>query len=79
MVAGSAVIQCSTQDDDAVAVTSCHWAPQEGETADAGVLALRARQMRNLMLALMVAQGTPMVLMGAPPSTHSRPAPWQKR
>lgn len=39
---------------------------QEGETQDAGVLALRGRQMRNLMLALMLAQGTPMVLMGAP-------------
>lgn len=38
---------------------------QEGETQDAGVLALRGRQMRNLMLALMVSQGTPMVLMGA--------------
>ncbi|KAK9845743.1 hypothetical protein WJX81_001229 [Elliptochloris bilobata] len=36
----------------------------EGETQDEGVLALRGRQMRNLMLALMVAQGTPMVLMG---------------
>ena len=41
---------------------------QEGETEDAGVLALRCRQMRNLMLALMLAQGTPMVLMGAPSS-----------
>ena len=30
------------------------------------MLALRGRQMRNLMLALMLAQGTPMVLMGAP-------------
>ena len=30
------------------------------------MLALRGRQMRNLMLALMVAQGTPMVLMGVP-------------
>ena len=37
---------------------------QEGETDDAGVNALRQRQMRNMMLALMVSQGTPMVLMG---------------
>ena len=37
---------------------------QEGETEDAGVNALRQRQMRNMMLALMVSQGTPMVLMG---------------
>ncbi|KAL3138098.1 Isoamylase 3, chloroplastic [Trebouxia sp. C0009 RCD-2024] len=37
---------------------------QEGETSDAGVNALRQRQMRNMMLALMVSQGTPMVLMG---------------
>ncbi|DBB13019.1 hypothetical protein WJX82_006993 [Trebouxia sp. C0006] len=36
----------------------------EGETSDADVNALRQRQMRNLMLALMVSQGTPMVLMG---------------
>ena len=36
----------------------------EGETSDAGVNALRQRQMRNMMLALMVSQGTPMVLMG---------------
>ncbi len=46
---------------------------QEGETRDAGVLALRGRQMRNLMLALMTAQGTPMVLMGARPPVP-RPA-----
>lgn len=39
---------------------------QEGETEDAGVNALRQRQMRNMMLALMVSQGTPMVLMGIP-------------
>ncbi len=38
----------------------------EGETSDAGVNALRQRQMRNMMLALMVSQGTPMVLMGKP-------------
>lgn len=60
-------------------MTSCLWAPQEGETQDAGVLALRGRQMRNLVLALMVAQGTPMVLMGAPSSSHSRPAPWREQ
>lgn len=36
----------------------------EGQTDDAGVNALRQRQMRNMMLALMVSQGTPMVLMG---------------
>lgn len=41
---------------------------QEGETSDAGVNALRQRQMRNMMLALMVSQGTPMVLMGPPSS-----------
>ena len=41
---------------------------QEGETDDAGVNALRQRQMRNMMLALMVSQGTPMVLMGEPPA-----------
>lgn len=37
---------------------------EEGETSNGGVNALRQRQMRNLMLALMVSQGTPMVLMG---------------
>ncbi|KAL6778753.1 ISA3 [Auxenochlorella protothecoides x Auxenochlorella symbiontica] len=36
----------------------------EGETSDPGVLALRARQMRNLHLALMLSQGTPMILAG---------------
>lgn len=36
----------------------------EGATEDGAVLALRQRQMRNLMLALLVAQGTPMVLSG---------------
>ena len=36
----------------------------EGQTDDTGVNALRQRQMRNMMLALMVSQGTPMVLMG---------------
>ena len=37
----------------------------EGSTSDKGVLALRGRQMRNLMLALLLSQGTPMVLSGA--------------
>lgn len=36
----------------------------EGATDDVSVNALRARQMRNLHLALMVAQGTPMILAG---------------
>jgi len=36
----------------------------EGATGDAGVLRLRQRQMRNLMSALLVAQGVPMILMG---------------
>uniref|UniRef100_A0A0D6R0S4 isoamylase n=1 Tax=Araucaria cunninghamii TaxID=56994 RepID=A0A0D6R0S4_ARACU len=36
----------------------------EGETRDPGVNALRARQMKNFHLALMVSQGTPMILMG---------------
>jgi len=36
----------------------------EGETGDGGVRALRARQMRNFVVALMMSQGTPMVLMG---------------
>jgi len=48
-----------------------HARMQEGETRDAGVLALRGRQMRNLMLALMTSQGTPMVLMGARPPVPS--------
>lgn len=36
----------------------------EGETEDPNILALRARQMRNFHLALMVSRGIPMVLMG---------------
>lgn len=36
----------------------------EGETDDKGVNALRQRQMRNMHMALMLSQGTPMVLMG---------------
>lgn len=39
----------------------------EGETQDAHVLQLRRQQMRNLMVALLVSQGTPMVLAGALP------------
>ena len=39
----------------------------EGETGDEGVNSLRKKQMRNLMVALMVSQGTPMVLSGAIP------------
>ncbi|XP_050203560.1 isoamylase 3, chloroplastic isoform X1 [Mercurialis annua] len=36
----------------------------EGETDDPNVKALRSRQMKNLHLALMISQGTPMMLMG---------------
>jgi isoamylase len=36
----------------------------EGDTEDAAVLALRARQQRNLMATLLLAQGTPMLLAG---------------
>ncbi|KAH9690568.1 isoamylase 3 [Citrus sinensis] len=36
----------------------------EGETDDASIKALRSRQMKNFHLALMVSQGTPMMLMG---------------
>ncbi len=36
----------------------------EGETDDAGVLALRARQQRNLITTLMLSQGVPMLLHG---------------
>jgi len=36
----------------------------EGHTGDKGVLALRARQQRNCLLALMLSQGTPMMVMG---------------
>jgi hypothetical protein len=46
----------------------------EGPTDDEAVLALRQRQMRNLMLALLVSQGTPMVLSGDP-SPPCRPPP----
>ena len=37
----------------------------EGATGDAGVRALRWRQMRNFHMALMLSQGTPMVVAGA--------------
>jgi isoamylase len=36
----------------------------EGETDDAGVLALRARQRRNLLASLVVSQGCPMIVAG---------------
>ena len=37
----------------------------EGPSADPGVVHLRERQLRNFMTALMVSQGSPMVLCGA--------------
>ena len=42
---------------------NCGAEGQDG--ADGGVLALRGRQMRNFMVALLMSQGTPMVLAGA--------------
>ena len=36
----------------------------EGETGNGGVRALRQRQMRNCMVALMMSQGTPMIVSG---------------
>jgi hypothetical protein len=39
----------------------------EGSTDDMAIKALRWRQMRNFHLALMISQGTPMVLAGMPP------------
>ncbi|KAK9757642.1 hypothetical protein RND81_01G176200 [Saponaria officinalis] len=36
----------------------------EGETMDPDIVALRSRQMKNFHLALMISQGTPMMLMG---------------
>uniref|UniRef100_A0A0E0M292 Glycosyl hydrolase family 13 catalytic domain-containing protein n=1 Tax=Oryza punctata TaxID=4537 RepID=A0A0E0M292_ORYPU len=36
----------------------------EGETNDPSVLSLRSRQMKNFHVALMISQGTPMMLMG---------------
>ena len=38
----------------------------EGETDDEKVNALRQSQMRNMHMALMLSQGTPMLLMGQP-------------
>lgn len=40
----------------------------EGATDDAHVQWLRGKQMRNFMVALLVSQGTPMILAGAPPT-----------
>ncbi|HMN78844.1 MAG TPA: glycogen debranching protein GlgX [Burkholderiaceae bacterium] len=42
---------------------SCNWGV-EGPTDDPQVLALRARQQRNLLATLLLAQGTPMLLAG---------------
>ncbi|GFR40449.1 hypothetical protein Agub_g977 [Astrephomene gubernaculifera] len=36
----------------------------EGDTSDPGVTALRQRQMRNFLVALMLSQGTPMIVSG---------------
>lgn len=36
----------------------------EGETTNEGILNMRFKQMRNFTLALMVSQGTPMMVMG---------------
>ncbi|THG12901.1 hypothetical protein TEA_021379 [Camellia sinensis var. sinensis] len=36
----------------------------EGKTTDTNIIALRFRQMKNFHLALMISQGTPMMLMG---------------
>ncbi|RWR92463.1 Glycoside hydrolase [Cinnamomum micranthum f. kanehirae] len=36
----------------------------EGETDDSNIIALRSRQTKNFHLALMISQGTPMMLMG---------------
>lgn len=36
----------------------------EGETDDINILSLRSRQMKNFNVALMISQGTPMMLMG---------------
>ncbi|GMH43723.1 hypothetical protein BSKO_11645 [Bryopsis sp. KO-2023] len=37
---------------------------EEGETSDEGVFWLRQKQMRNMMVILMMSQGTPMILAG---------------
>ncbi len=39
----------------------------EGPTSDPGINALRQRQIRNCMVALMLSQGTPMVVSGTSP------------
>lgn len=36
----------------------------EGETGDEGIRRLRQKQMRNMMVVLMISQGTPMILSG---------------
>lgn len=36
----------------------------EGETSDPNIISLRSRQMKNFHVALMLSQGTPMILMG---------------
>lgn len=36
----------------------------EGETNDSNIISLRSRQMKNFHMALMISQGTPMMLMG---------------
>ena len=49
----------------------------EGNTGDGGIVALRFRQMRNFMLALMLSQGTPMIVMGDElSSTHNGNNNW---
>lgn len=36
----------------------------EGETSDQGILGLREKQMKNMLVALFISQGTPMILAG---------------
>ena len=49
----------------------------EGVTGDGGIIALRYRQMRNFMLALLLSQGTPMIVMGDElASTHNGNNNW---
>jgi pullulanase/glycogen debranching enzyme len=36
----------------------------EGDTSDGGVLDMRYKQMRNYLVALLMAIGTPMIVMG---------------
>ena len=40
----------------------------EGDTGDEGINTLRWRQMRNFQVALLLSQGTPMIVAGAPPA-----------